>query len=177
MGNEERRGDGMAETNDGDVPYLNDYPHSPSVAGIDSPDSVALQQTDLMNTLQAAMLLRGEIRCRLSKKFSCGYEIRPILWFSKRTPEIEATLKALGLTWKETFVRTEDIAKLCHAFHDFFNLSTKADGLKMVERLNGALPQPLDYDEVEESLALIERFSESLNTQSPSDEPRTGERT
>lgn len=162
----------MVEANDGDVPYLSELPDSPSSAGVGSTDSVALQQTDLMNTLQSAMLLRGEIRCRLSKKFSCGYEIRPILWFSKRTPEIDSTLEALGLGWKRTFVRTEDIAKLCHAFHDFFNLSTKAHGLKMVERLNGVLPQPLDYDEVGESLALIERESESLNTHSPSDDSR-----
>jgi len=167
----------MVEANVGDVSNFNNLPNPSASSGIGRTDSVALQQTDLINTLQSAMLLRGEIRCRLSTKFKCGYEIRPILWFSKRTPEIEATLKALGLTWKETFVRTEDIAKLCHAFHDFFNLSTRADGLKMVERLNGALPQPLDYGEVEESLALIERCSEALNTQSPSDESRTGERT
>ena len=167
----------MVEANDGDVPYLNQLPHySPSAGGF-STDSVDLQQTDLMKTLQSAMLIRGEIRCRLSTKFSCGYEIRPILWFSKRTPEVDATLKALGLSWKRTFVRTEDIAKLCHAFQDFFNLSTKAEGLRMVERLNGVLPQPLDYEEVRESLALIESHSESLNTQSPSEESRTGEKT
>ena len=160
----------MVEANDSDVPYLSELPNSPSSTGVGSTDSVALQQTDLMNTLQSAMLLRGEIRCRLSKKFSCGYEIRPILWFSKRTPEIDSTLTALGLRWKRTFVRTEDIAKLCHAYHDFFNLSTKAHALQMVERLNGVLPQPLDYAEVGESLTLIEKESESLNTQSPSDE-------
>jgi hypothetical protein len=167
----------MDEANIGDVSNFSELPDSSSVAGVGRTDSVALQQTDLMNTLQSAMLIRGEIRCRLSTKFSCGYEIRPILWFSKRTPEVDATLKALGLSWKRTFVRTEDIAKLCHAFHNFFNLSTKAEGLKMVERLNGVLPQPLDYEEVEESLLLIESHSESLNTQSPSDESRTGERT
>ena len=166
----------MAEINNGDVPYLNDHPHSPSVAGVDSTDSVALQQTDLMNTLQSAMLIRGEIRCRLSTKFSSGYEMRPILWFSKRTPEVDATLKALGLSWRRTFVRTEDIAKLCYVFRDFFNLSTKSDGLRMVERLNGVLPQPLDYEEVGESLALIESHSESLNTQAPSEKSPQGER-
>ena len=167
----------MDEANIGDVSNFSNLPDSSSVAGVNRTDSVALQQTDLINTLQSAMLIRGEIRCRLSTKFSCGYEIRPILWFSKRTPEVEATLKALGLSWKRTFVRTEDIAKLCHAFHNFFNLSTKADGLRMVESLNGVLPQPLDYEEVRESLALIESHSESLNTQSPSDESPTGEKT
>ena len=90
---------------------------------------------------------------------------------------MESTLEDLGLSWKRTFVRTEDIAKLCHAFRGFFNLSTKAHGLKLVERLNGALPQPLDYEEVGESLSLIESISESLNTQSPSDESPTGEKT
>ena len=167
----------MDKANVGDVSNFSELPDSSSIAGVGRTDSMALQQTDLIKTLQSAMLIRGEIRCRLSTKFSCGYEIRPILWFSKRTPEVEATLKALGLSWKRTFVRTEDIAKLCHAFHNFFNLSTKADGLRMVESLNGVLPQPLDYEEVRESLALIESHSESLNTQSPSDESPTGEKT
>ncbi len=39
----------------------------------------------------------------------------------------------------------------------------------MVDRLNGILPQPLDYEEVEEALAQIESISEALRTQPPSD--------
>jgi hypothetical protein len=146
----------MAEINDGDVHNLNDQP-------IDADDyfnplshSVDLQQTDLINTLKSAMLLRGDIRCRLTTKFKCGYEIRPIIWFSKQTDELDATLEKIGLTWKQTFVRTEDITKLCHVFSNFFNLSTKSQELKIVESLNGVLPQPLDYQEVEEALSQIE---------------------
>ena len=159
----------MAEINNGDVRNINT---ESGLADIDTdslPDSMALQQSDMTNTLMSAMLLRGEIRCRLSTKFKCGYEIRPIIWFSKRTEELDSTLEKIGLTWKQTFVRTEDITKLCHTFSRFFNLSSKSNGLKMVDRLNGILPQPLDYEEVEEALAQIESISEALRTQPPSD--------
>jgi len=167
----------MDEANVGDVFNINNQPGSSIAGGDNRTDSVVLSENDLIRTMQSAMLIRGEIRCRLSTKFSCGYEIRPIIWFAKRTPEIDATLNQLGLTWKQTYVKTEDIAKLTHAFQRFFNLSVKSHGLKMVARLNGVLPQPLDYDEVQESLAQIEKHSEALNSQSPSDESRKGEQT
>jgi len=159
----------MVQVDDGDVRDLHVEPDSTVDTWVNRTDSVDLSQTDLIDTLQSAVLIRGDIRCRLSTKFACGYEIRPIVWFAKRTPEIEATLSAIGLTWKQTFVMTEDITRLCHAFSRFFNLSTHADGLKLVESLNGRLPQPLEHEEVMEALAQIEKQSESLNTHSPSD--------
>lgn len=148
----------MDEANNGDVRNINDLPGASFVGDAAFPDSMDLQQTDLIKTMMSSLLIRGEIRCRLSTKFKCGYEIRPIIWFSKRTDEVDYTLKEIGLTWKRTFVRTEDITKLCHAFSPFFNLSTKSKGLKIVESLNGVLPQPLDYEEVQEALAQIENI-------------------
>jgi len=148
----------MAEINDGDVHNLNNQPIDIDIGFGSLSDSLDLQQTDLRNTLISAMLLRGDIRCRLTTKFKCGYEIRPIIWFSKQTDEVDATLEKIGLNWKRTFVRTEDITKLCFAFSKFFNLSTKSQGLKMVESLNGVLPQPLDYQEVKEALIQIENI-------------------
>ena len=82
--------------------------------------------------------------------------------FSKKTDEIERTLEAIGLAWKNIFVTTEDITKLCHAFSKFFNLSLMSEQLKLVASLNGLLPQPLDYEEVVESLTQIETHSEAL---------------
>ena len=159
----------MVEINNGDVHNINNVAITP-FADIDSlSDSMGLSKNDLMNILTSALLIRGEIRCRLSTKFKCGYEIRPIIWFSKRTEEIESTLKGLGLKWKRIYVKTEDIAKLCHAFKDLFSLSTKEHGLKMVERLNGILPQPLDYEEVKETLNQIQKCSEGLSSQLPSE--------
>lgn len=159
----------MVQVDDGDVRNLHVEPGYASDTGIGSTNRMDIPQTDLMNTLQAAMLLRGEIRCRLTTKFACGYEIRPIMWFAKRTPEIDSTLGMLGLEWRNPFVKTEDITKLCHAFRNFFNLSTKSFGLKMVDSLNGILPQPLEHEEVLEALAQIEKHGEALNTHSPSD--------
>lgn len=129
-----------------------------SILPLDMVDS----KNALTDTMMSALLIRGDIRCRLSTKFKCGYEIRPIIWFSKKTDEIERTLEAIGLAWKNIFVTTEDITKLCHAFSKFFNLSSMSNQLKLVASLNGLLPQPLDYDEVVAALTQIEECSESL---------------
>jgi hypothetical protein len=158
----------MVEINAGDVHDLNNQPRT-SIGDTDSlSDNMALSQTDLMNTLMSALLIRGSIRCRLSTKFKCGYEIRPIVWFSKRINEVETTLGGIGLTWKKTFVKTEDITKICYSLSSFFNLSPDSNELKLVASLNGVLPQPLDYEEVLEALAQIEECSESLITLPPS---------
>ena len=159
----------MDEVVDGNVRNVGNQPHDPNPGVADLSNRVAISQDDLTDTLMSAMLLRGEIRCRLSTKFKCGYEIRPIIWFSKRIDAIDRTLEALGLTWKDTFVKTEDIAKICHAFKRYFSLSPRSFGLEMVKELNGYLPQPLDHEEVEEALEQIEKCSESLRPQHASD--------
>ena len=128
----------------------------------DIPVSLALQETDLINTMKAAMLIRGDIRCRFSQQYKCGYEIRPIVWFVRRTDEIDRTLEKIGLAWRKVFVKTEDITKLCHCFEMFFSLSTKQKELQMVQYFNGILPQPNDYDEVVEVLSQIKKYNEAL---------------
>lgn len=108
------------------------------------------------------MLIRGDIRCRLSQQYKCGYEIRPIIWFARRTQEIENTLEKIGLPWRKVFVKTEDITKLCHCFELFFSLSTRQKELEMVRYFNGILPQPNDYEEVLEVIGQIMQYHEAL---------------
>jgi len=124
--------------------------------------SMAEREVDLIPFIMSATLLRGQIRCRLSTTYECGYEIRPIIWFTKRIPEVLSSLKSLGLEYRETFVRTEDIAKICMAYRSYFGLSPMENQLKLVENLNGRMPQPHDHEEVEEVLEMIESMSESL---------------
>lgn len=152
----------MVEINNGDVSNFNSIASNTSNTDSNIPVSLALQETDLINTMKAAMLIRGDIRCRLSKQYKCGYEIRPIIWFVRRTDEIDKTLDKIGLTWRKVFVKTEDITKLCHCFEMFFSLSTKQKELKMVQYFNGILPQPNDYDEVVEVLTQIKKYHEAL---------------
>lgn len=152
----------MAEDDFSNVHDLNNVSDSPNSATPVLPSNMVNPENALIDTMMSALLIRGDIRCRLSTKFKCGYEIRPIVWFSKRTDEIERTLEAIGLAWRNIFVTTEDIAKLCHAFSKFFNLSPMSKQLKLVASLNGLLPQPLDYDEVVETLTQIETYSEAL---------------
>tara|TARA_R100000951_G_C2652320_1_gene184790 strand:- start:3755 stop:4279 length:525 start_codon:yes stop_codon:yes gene_type:complete len=159
----------MDEIVNGNVRNVGNEPSNPDPGAVDLSHSVDLSQDGLTDTLMSAMLLRGDIRCRLSTKFKCGYEIRPIMWFSKRIDAIDRTLEALGLVWKDTFVKTQDIAKLCYTFKQYFPLSPRAIGLESVRQLNGYLPQPLDHEEVEEALKLVEKISEALRPQHASD--------
>ena len=137
--------------------------------------SMAEREIDLIPFIMSATLLRGQIRCRLSTTYECGYEIRPIVWFTKRIPEVESSLKSLGLDFREVFVRTEDIAKICHAYRGYFGLSPMEHQLRLVENLNGRLPQPHDHEEVEEVLEMIESASESLIPPAPSAERQGSE--
>jgi len=130
----------------------------------DSSDSDPLGQreVDLIEFVVTASLLRGSIRCKHSTSYACGYEIRPIIWFSKKTEAILKSLEGLGLEWKSVFVRTEEITKICHAYRKFFPASPHENSLKRVDHFNGLLPQPQTYDEVEEVLEMLDDYSESL---------------
>lgn len=166
----------MDKTTDGnvrDIPKLLDSPGSLSSS---IPSSVGLPTNDMMDTLISASLLRGDIRVKLSTKFKVGYEIRPIMWFVKKTPEIQRTLNKIGIEYREIFVTTSDLTKLCHAFKPYFNASNMSDGLNMVNELNGVLPQPLTYEEVDQALKQIEKQGEALRPQPASVEPQRSER-
>ena len=152
----------MVKINNGDVSDFNGIANHSATDDSNIPISLALQETDLINTMKAAMLIRGDIRCRLSTQYKCGYEIRPIIWFVRRTDEIDKTLEKIGLSWRKVFVKTEDITKLCHCFELFFSLSTKQKELQMVQYFNGILPQPNDYEEVVEVLHQIKKYHEAL---------------
>lgn len=169
MGFEERRNRRGNEIVHGDVSNINDFIDSFTGGNSNLSNRVDISQTDLINTLMSALLIRGDIRCRLSKQYKCGYEIRPIVWFSRQTPQIDSTLAKIGLSWKRVFVKTEDITKLCHAFGNFFSLSPNHYELMMVHHLNGILPQPLNHEEVEEVLQQVEKCSEALRPQPASD--------
>lgn len=138
----------------------------------DTPIRLAQTEVDLTSFLMSAVLIRGQIRCRLSTNFKCGYEIRPIIWFAKKTPQVMDNLERLGIKYRQTFVRTEDISKLCHAYRRYFNLSSMENELKAVDHFNGILPQPHTYDEVEEIIELLDEYSESLRPPTRSDESR-----
>lgn len=138
--------------------------------------SMAEREVDLIPFIMSATLLRGQIRCRLSTTYECGYEIRPIVWFTKRIPEVVSSLKSLGLEYREVFVRTEDIAKICMAYRSYFGLSPMENQLRLVEKLNGMIPQPHDHEEVEEVLEMIESMSESLIPPALSDERQGSEK-
>jgi|13_taG_2_1085334.scaffolds.fasta_scaffold01419_12 hypothetical protein len=140
----------------------------------DNPLHMDQAEGDLTSFIMSATLIRGQIRCKLSTIYQCGYEIRPIIWFVKRTPQVEDNLKRLGLEYRDTFVRTQDISKLCHAYRRYFNLSNMENQLKMVDHFNGILPQPHNHEEVEEIIDLLDEQSESLRPPSPSDESRKG---
>ena len=152
----------MVKINNGDVSNFNGISNHSAIDDSNIPISLALQETNLINTMKAAMLIRGDIRCRLSTQYKCGYEIRPIICFVRRTDEIDKTLEKIGLSWRKVFVKTEDITKLCHCFELFFSLSTKQKELQMVQYFNGILPQPNDYDEVVEVLHQIKKYHEAL---------------
>lgn len=152
----------MVKINNGDVPNLDGIISNATPTNSIIPVSLALQETDLINTMKSAMLIRGDIRCRLSQQYKCGYEIRPIIWFVRRTDEIDKTLEKIGLSWRKVFVKTEDITKLCHCFELFFSLSTKQKELEMVRYFNGILPQPNDYEEVLEVIGQIMQYHEAL---------------
>jgi len=152
----------VVKINNGDVSNFNGISNHSATDDSNIPISLALQETNLINTMKAAMLIRGDIRCRLSTQYKCGYEIRPIIWFVRRTDEIDKTLEKIGLSWRKVFVKTEDITKLCHCFELFFSLSTKQKELQMVQYFNGILPQPNDYEEVVEVLHQIKKYHEAL---------------
>ena len=125
-------------------------------------DSLDQREVNLIEFVVTASLLRGSIRCKHSTSYACGYEIRPIIWFSKKTKAIVESLEGLGLEWKSVFVRTEEITKICHAYRKFFSASPHENSLKTVDHFNGLLPQPQTYDEVEEVLEMLDKHSESL---------------
>jgi len=135
---------------------------------------VGQTESDLTSFIMSATLIRGQIRCKISTEYKCGYEIRPIIWFAKPTPQVKENLRRLGLEYRKTFVRTEDISKLCHAYRRYFNLSTMEDQLKTVDHFNGILPQPHTWEEVEEVIGLLDEHSESLRPPTRSDESRRG---
>lgn len=155
----------MDKITDGDVRDISKLHDSVSSPGPALSNSVGLSTTDMMDTLVSASLLRGDIRVKLSTKFKVGYEIRPIMWFVKKTPEIIRTLNKIGVEYRNIFVTTTDITKLCHTFKPYFNASNMSDGLNMVNELNGILPQPLTHEEVDQALKQIEKQGEALRPQ------------
>tara|TARA_R110000796_G_scaffold20277_2_gene60505 strand:- start:466 stop:933 length:468 start_codon:yes stop_codon:yes gene_type:complete len=142
---------GLNTRNDADLPGSDDHI---------APVVVAQGEDDLVPLMMAAVLLRGDIRVVHSTKFDVGYEIKPIMWFSKKTDDVLFTLDRIGLSYRGIYSRTEDITKLCHAFHRFFSLSRREKQLKMVRHFNGILPQPIEQDEVHEVLDMIDNYVE-----------------
>ena len=59
-------------------------------------DSLDQREVDLIEFVVTASLLRGSIRCKHSTSYTYGYEIRPIIWFSK-TKRLLNLLRAWGL--------------------------------------------------------------------------------
>ena len=102
--------------------------------------------------------LRGGIRCQLTKERSCGYLIRPELWFSKINGGTLRALDKIGIDSKGVYSDQDEIDALLEAVEGLEDLSPTPHGLESVKRTNGMIYQPQTHDDVIATISHLEEL-------------------
>jgi len=113
---------------------------------------------EIKDLIVMATNLRGGIKCQITKEISCGYIIRPELWFNRTNESILRALHNIGVEARGSYSKPDEISLLLEAIDGLEDLSPTAYGIEMVRATNGEITQPTTHDEVVATISRLEQL-------------------